>query len=391
MSAEPPAAPSLVVAVPATPLDDVAVPRVERADLLLVRLPFVQPFSISSATWTCKEALVLRLESGGVVGWGECVADPDPFYAPETTTSARHVLTEFLFPLVEEGLTFLELDGRFARVRGNRMAKATVENALVDLAAKRLGAPLHELLGGPRKRVPSGISIGLQESPSALVAEVEEAVARGYHRVKVKVKKGKDVEYVAAVRDRFPNFPLMADANGDYRLEDAAHLARLDAFGLTMIEQPLSYADVWEHSLLAKELKTPLCLDESIHDLADFRAAVALGACRILNLKEGRVGGLLESLRLLAFAKERGIPVWSGGMDETGIGRAVNIHLQTADGFTLPGDTSETTRYFREDLVEPSVVLDAEGFIEVPAGAGIGATVIPERLEKHTLRSERLR
>ena len=220
---------------------------------------------------------------------------------------------------------------------------------------------------------------------------MEEAVARGYHRVKVKVKKGKDVEYVAAVRERFPDLPLMADANGDYRLEDAAHLARLDAFGLTMIEQPLSYADIWEHSLLQKELTTPLCLDESIHDLADFRAAVELGACRILNLKEGRVGGLLESLRLLRFAKERGIPVWSGGMDETGIGRAVNIHLQTVSGFTLPGDTSETTRYFREDLVAPSVVLDAEGFIEVPAGAGIGVEVLPERLEKFTLRTERLR
>lgn len=384
-------APLPLPVVPATPLDGVAVPPVERADLLLVRLPFVTPFSISSATWSCKEALVLRLESGGVVGWGECVADPDPFYAPETTTSARHVLTEFLLPLVEEGLTFLELDGRFARVRGNRMAKATVENALVDLAAKRLGVPLHELLGGPRKRVPSGISIGLQESPSALVAEVEEAVARGYHRVKVKVKKGKDVEYVAAVRDRFPDLPLMADANGDYRLEDAARLAELDAFGLTMIEQPLSYADVWEHSLLAKELKTPLCLDESIHDLADFRAAAALGACRILNLKEGRVGGLLESLRLLAFAKERGIPVWSGGMDETGIGRAVNIHLQTVDGFTLPGDTSETSRYFHEDLVTPPVVLDPAGFIEIPGGAGIGVGVIPERLERFTLRTERLK
>ncbi len=377
--------------VPPTPLDGVAVPPVERADLLLVRLPFVTPFSISSATWSCKEALVLRLESGGVVGWGECVADPDPYYAPETTTSARHVLTEFLFPLVEEGLTFLELDGLFARVRGNRMAKAALENALVDLAAKTKGAPLHELLGGPRKRVPSGISIGLQESPAALVHEVEEAVARGYHRVKVKVKKGKDVEYVAAVRDRFPDLPLMADANGDYRLEDAAHLARLDAYGLTMIEQPLSYADVFEHSLLAKELKTPLCLDESIHDLADLRAAVALGACRILNLKEGRVGGLLESLRLLAFARERGIPVWSGGMDETGIGRAVNIHLQTVDGFTLPGDTSETSRYFHEDLVAPPVVLDAEGFVEVPAGAGIGVEVIPERLERFTLRTERLK
>jgi len=386
-----PEEPLAVLPVPATTLDAVSVPPAERVDLLLVRLPFVTPFSISSATWTCKEALLLRVESGGRVGWGECVADPDPFYAPETTTSARHVLTEFLLPLVEEGLTFLELDARFGRVRGNRMAKATVENALVDLAAKRLGVPLHELLGGPRKRVPSGISIGLQESPEALVREVAEAVARGYHRVKVKVKKGKDVDYVAAVRNRFPDVSLMADANGDYRLEDADILAKLDAFGLTMIEQPLSYSDVFEHGLLQKRLATPLCLDESIHDLSDFRAALDLGACRVLNLKQGRVGGLLESLRLLALASARGVPVWSGGMDETGIGRAVNIHLQTVDGFTLPGDTSETSRYFREDLVEPPVVLDAEGFVEVPRGAGIGVEVVPERLEKLTLRTERLR
>lgn len=383
--------PARVSPGPAGPLDGLAVPDPCRVDLLLVRLPFVHPFSISSATWTCKEALVLRVEAGGVVGWGECVADPDPFYAAETTTSARHVLTEFLLPLVEPGLTFGELDARFARVRGNRMAKATVENALVDLAAKARGVPLHELLGGPRKRIPSGISIGLQESPEALVREVADAVVRGYHRVKVKVKKGKDVDYVAAVRERFPGLPLMADANGDYRLEDAAHLARLNAFGLTMIEQPLSYSDFYEHSLLQKELATPLCLDESIHDLADARAAIALGGCRVLNLKQGRVGGLLESSRILRHAAALGVPVWSGGMDETGIGRAVNIHLQTLDGFTLPGDTSETSRYFHEDLVEPPVVLDPEGFIEVPRGPGIGVEVVPERLERLKVRSERLR
>ena len=277
---DPPGETLAVLPVPATPLDSVVVPPVERADLLLVRLPFVTPFSISSAPWPCKEALV---------------------------------------------------------------------------------------------------------------REVAEAVARGYHRVKVKVKKGKDVDCVAAVRARFPDLPLMADANGDYRLEDAAHLARLDAFGLTMIEQPLSYSDVYEHAGLQRRLATALCLDESIHDLADFRAALDLGACRILNLKQGRVGGLLESLRLLALASSRGVPVWSGGMDETGIGRAVNIHLQTVEGFALPGDTSETSRYFHEDLVVPSVVLDAEGFVEVPLGAGIGVEVLPERLEKLTLRTERLR
>jgi O-succinylbenzoate synthase len=372
-------------------LESERIPPVDRIDLLLVSLPFVQPFSISSATWTCKEALVLRVEGGGVTGWGECVADPDPFYAAETTTSARHIVAEFLLPLVEPGQTFGELDARFARVRGNRMAKAAVENALVDLAAKARGVPLHELLGGARKRIPSGISLGLQETPAVLVREVEAAVAKRYHRVKMKVKKGKDVEYVAAVRERFPDLPLMVDANGDYRLEDAAHLALLDAFGLTMIEQPLSYSDFFEHAALQKELATPLCLDESIHDLADAKAAIALGGCRVLNLKQGRVGGLFESLRILRYAASRGVPVWSGGMDETGIGRAVNIHLQTLHGFTLPGDTSETSRYFHEDLVEPPVVLDEEGFIEVPKGAGIGVEVVPERLERLTLRSERLR
>ncbi|MBK9965783.1 MAG: o-succinylbenzoate synthase [Holophagales bacterium] len=310
------------------PLEGERIPAIERIDLLLVRLPFVAPFSISSATWTCKETYLLRVEGGGVTGWGECVADPDPFYAPETTTSVRHIVTEFLLPLVEPGLTFGELDARFAHVRGNRMAKATVENALVDLAAKARGIPLHEILGGPRKRIPSGISLGIQETPADLVKEVASAVEKGYHRVKMKVKKGKDVDYVAAVRERFPDVPLMVDANGDYRLEDAAHLARLDAFGLTMIEQPLSYSDFYEHAELQKLIATPLCLDESIHDLADTRAAIGLGGCRILNLKQGRVGGLLESLRILRFAASCGVPVWSGGMDETGIGRAANIHLR---------------------------------------------------------------
>jgi O-succinylbenzoate synthase len=250
---------------------------------------------------------------------------------------------------------------------------------------------LHELLGAKRKRIPSGISLGLQESPAELVREVEAAVTRKYHRVKMKVKKGKDIDYVSAVRDRFPDVPLMVDANGDYRLEDAEHLARLDAFNLMMIEQPLSYSDIYQHAVLQKTLKTPLCLDESIHDLDDARSAIALGGCRILNLKQGRVGGLLESLRIVRYAASCGVPVWSGGMDETGIGRAVNIHLQTVDGFNLPGDTSETIRYFHEDIVEPGVTLDNEGFIEVPEGHGIGVTVMADRLDNLTVRRERLR
>jgi O-succinylbenzoate synthase len=367
------------------------VPIIERIDLLLVRLPFVAPFAISSAVWTAKEALLLRLEGEGVTAWGECVADPDPYYASETTATARHCIADFLLPLVEAGITIGELDRRFRRVRGHQMAKATVENALVDLIAKCAGRPLHELLGFPRRRIPSGISIGLQETPAALLAAVDEAVTAGYHRVKMKVKRGQDVDWVRAVRERFPELPLMVDANGDYTLDDADHLARLDEFGLTMIEQPLSYSDIYQHSLLQTRLATPLCLDESIHDLDDAATAIALGACRVLNLKQGRVGGLLESLRILDHAKAHGLPVWSGGMDETGIGRAVNIHLQTVAGFTLPGDTSETRRYFAGDIVEPPVVLDAEGFIEVPHGPGIGVTVVPERLRTFTIDSERLR
>ncbi len=364
---------------------------IDRIEELVVRLPFVTPFSISTATWTCKEALLLKIEAGGVAGWGECVADPDPFYASETTTTARHIIREFLLPLVEPGVTMGELASRFRRVRGHGMAKATVENALFDLIAKREGVPLHALLGFPRRPIPSGISIGIQESTASLLDAVGEAVATGYHRVKMKIRRGCDLERVAAVREAFPAIALMVDANGDYTLDDAAHLRRLDAFGLTMIEQPLSYSDIWEHSLLQKELATPLCLDESIHALADARAALALASCRILNIKQGRVGGLMEALRIAEYAAARAVPVWSGGMDETGIGRAVNIHLQTAPSFSIPGDTSETSRYFHEDIVAPPIVLGDGGFIAVPEGPGIGVEIDDAALAKVTLHAEKLR
>jgi o-succinylbenzoate synthase len=363
---------------------------IDRVDFLTVRLPFVAPFGTSVHTWSVKEALLLRVESGGAVGWGECVADPDPFYSAETTTSAAHILRAFLLPCLEPGIALGEALHRMGPVRGNRMAKATLENALLDLLARQAGLPLHTLLGFPAKRILSGISICIHESIPALLDAVEVAARRGYHRVKMKIMKGKDVAWVAAVRQRFPDLPLMADANGDYRLEDADHLAELDGFGLMMIEQPLSYTDIAQHAHLQRRLATSLCLDESIHDLDDALTAIELGACRIINIKQGRVGGLLESLRIASACLDRGIGVWSGGMDETGIGRACNIHLQTADGFNLPGDTSETARYFHEDLVEPAVTLDPEGFIAVPPGPGIGVMVLEDRVEKYTLGRERV-
>jgi O-succinylbenzoate synthase len=361
---------------------------IEKIELLTVRLPFVAPFGTSVATWSCKEALLLRLEDKGRVAWGECVADPDPYYASETTSTARHILKDFLLPQLKPGWSLSGLLGRCRRVRGHEMAKATLENALLDLIAKRRRLPLHELLGFPAGKVMSGISIGLQEDIPALLARVKEAVMSGYHRVKMKIGRGHDVEWVQAVRERFPDLALMADANGDYTLEDAGLLARLDEFKLTMIEQPLSYHDIYQHSLLQAQLETPLCLDESIHGIADAEAAISLGSCRVINIKQGRVGGLLEAVKMARLCAARGLPAWSGGMDETGIGRALNIQLQAAPGFSLPGDTSETRRYFDEDIVEPPVVLDREGFIAMPTGPGIGVEVVERKVEKFLLDRE---
>ena len=363
---------------------------IEKIELLTVRLPFVAPFGTSVATWTCKEALLVRLEDKGVAAWGECVADPILIMPSETTVSARFIIKDFLLPELKPDLSLAVVLGRWGRVRGNEMAKAALENALLDLLAKRRGVPLHALLGFAAKRIMSGISIGLQESIPTLLEKVEEAVAGGYHRVKMKIGRGHDVEWVKAVRERFPTIALMADANGDYSVADATLLARLDEFRLTMIEQPLSYHDIYQHSLLQARLETPLCLDESIHSVDDAAAAIALKSCRVINIKQGRVGGMLAAVKMARLCADHRIPAWSGGMDETGIGRALNIQLQAAPGFTLPGDTSETRRYFHEDIVEPPVLLDSDGFIAMPLGPGIGVEVMEDRVEKYLLGREKI-
>lgn len=375
---------------PTAALSKLAVPKLDRVDLVTVKLPFVAPFGTSVYVWTDKEAMLMRLESGGTTAWSECVSDPDPFYSYETNGTARHIIKEFLLSLVEPGITLGELEVRFRHVRGHGMAKATVENGLLNLIATEKDMPLHALLGRPARKIPSGLSIGLKETPAELLAAVERAVAKQYGRVKMKIKKGQDVEWVRAVRERFPDLRLMVDANGDYSLSDIDHLKRLDEFNLMMIEQPLSYSDIYQHAALQKEMRTAICLDESIHGLDDAAAAIALGACRIINIKQGRVGGLMESMRIARYCADHGIDVWSGGMDETGVGRAVNIHLQTAEGFTLPGDTSETSNYFDEDIADPPVVLDARGMIDIPKGPGIGVRVVPERILKRAIAWERL-
>jgi len=373
-------------------MTELIVPRIEAAERLMVRIPLVSPFETSFSVQTDREALLIRLRAQGESGWGECVAGSDPFYSYETNGTAAPIIRDYLLPLVQEsaGLPLIALLHRFDRVRGHRMAKATLENALLDLIAKIDGKPLWQLLGGEKKPVFSGISLGIQKDRQLFLDTIEKAVRRRYGRVKMKIKKGHDIEAVAAVRDRFPDLPLMADANSDYTLADLSVLRELDRFHLMMIEQPLSSEDIYFHSRLQRELSTPVCLDESIHSLGDVRAAIELGACRIINIKQGRVGGLLAAREIQEYCRGQRIPVWSGGMLETGIGRAVNIHLQTLPGFTLPGDTSETSRYFHEEITEPPVVLDANGLIAIPPGPGIGVEVVEKQISRFRTVSEKI-
>jgi O-succinylbenzoate synthase len=322
----------------------------------------------------------------GVAGHAECVADVDPFYLPETNDTALHVLRDFLVPMA----LGLEIAGprdvlpALARVRGHEMAKAALEMAVWELWARRDGVPLWRLLGGRGGEIEAGVSVGLQKDEDALLAKVEAEVAAGYRRVKVKIKPGRDVALVAAIRARFPRLPLMVDANSAYSLADADRLAELDRFSLTMIEQPLGWDDIVDHAALQRRLSTPVCLDESIRSGEDARRALEIGACRVVNVKVGRVGGFAGALAVHDACRARGAPVWCGGMLESGIGRLANVHLQTLPGFTLPGDTSASARYFEEDLVDPPVTVSPEGRIAVPEGPGIGHAILWPRVERAT-------
>jgi O-succinylbenzoate synthase len=358
--------------------------------MMTTRLRLVAPFETSFSVQRDREALLLKLSSDGVEGWGECVAGTDPFYSYETNETARHIVRDYLIPMLEAALptTVADAVAKFDRVRGHFMAKAMVENALLDLVSRMQGVPLWRLIGGTPRQIMSGISIGIQPDIERLLDTIGRAVERKYGRIKLKIRLGWDVEVLEKVRARFPGIQMMADANSAYTLADVDHLKRLDSFLLMMIEQPLGHDDIYQHSLLQKNIQTPICLDESILSLDDARTAVELKSCRIINIKQGRVGGILPSAKMQEFCRACDIPVWSGGMLETGIGRAFNIHLQTLPGFVLPGDTSETSRYFSEDIVEPEVTLDENGMIDIPAGPGTGVTVLDDRLKKYLVSSE---
>ncbi|MBK5257948.1 MAG: o-succinylbenzoate synthase [Vicinamibacteria bacterium] len=363
--------------------------RIARIELRHLKMPLKFRFETSFGTMTEKSFLLAQVFSDdGDWGLGECVAEEHPYYLPETNGTVAHIIREFLAPLIL-GHVFeepTETDGLLSRIRGHEMAKAALEMAIWDLFARTRGEPLFKTLGGAAKEtIPAGVSIGLQNDVPALLKRVAVEVAAGYQRIKIKIKPGADLDLARAVRKEFPSIPLMVDANSAYTLKDAEILERFDEFNLMMIEQPLAWNDIVEHSKLQPLLKTPICLDESITSNAAAESAISVGACGIINIKAGRVGGLLSSKRIQATCAAHRIPVWCGGMLESGIGRLANVHLQTLPGFTLPGDTSASARYFDEDLIEPGVGVDARGQIRVPDQPGLGHEIIWSRVERATI------
>lgn len=367
--------------------------RVDQIDLYRVRLPLVAPFETSGWVETSEDHLLVALRGEGLTGWGECVASEAPFYSSETTQSNWHIVRDFVAPEVLRAPLAGpdEFVQRVSRIRGNRMAKAGVEAALWDLVAQGEGASLSQRMGGTRSQVEVGVSVGIQPSVADLLKRVAGYLNEGYRRVKIKIKPGQDLELVRAIRREYPDLRLQVDANSAYTLADAPVFQAMDDAQLLLIEQPLGDEDVFDHSKLQPLLQTPLCLDESIHSVSDARFAFEIGACRIINIKPGRVGGFTEAIRIHNFSQARGAPVWCGGMLETGIGRAGNLAIASLPGFSLPGDISASRRYFHEDLVEPEFTLNPDGTMQVPNAPGIGVNVSLKRVEKYLVARETIR
>jgi O-succinylbenzoate synthase len=362
--------------------------KIERIELHHIALPLVHPFETSFGRELTRPCILVAVHSGGLTGWGECTAMAGPWYSSETIGTAWHVLRDFLIPAVlgQDVGSPADVVARFQRVRGHPMARAGLENGVWDLLAQAQGVSLADLLGGQRDRVEVGVSIGIEPTLEALLDRVDEYVASGYGRVKLKIKPGWDVAVVRAVRERWPDLPLQVDGNSAYTLADAPLLRELDQFNLLLIEQPLHYDDIVDHARLQAQLRTPVCLDESIHSPDHARWALDVEACRVINIKVGRVGGLTAAQQIHDLCAARGVPVWCGGMLETNVGRATNVALATLPNFKLPGDISASARYYREDIAEPNFVLDDGSTIAVPSGPGLGVRVVPERLAAARLR-----
>lgn len=368
---------------------------VERITLREIRLPLKEPFRISSGVCTDRRIMLLELtDADGAATWSECVAGEAPNYSSETIDTAWLVITSYVAPRVlgtafeHPEVVHAALEHHF---RGHHMAKAAVEMGVWALAATKAGVPLARLIGGTRPEIATGISLGIQESPAALVARAGGALAAGYRKVKIKIEPGRDVEYVRAVRTAFPEAPLMADANNAYTLDDRSRLAGLDEYGLMMIEQPLAHDDLVRHAELQRALRTPICLDESITSVDRAQDMLTLGSGRLINIKPGRVGGFQQSRAIHDLCVRHEIPVWCGGMLESGIGRAYNVALASLPGFTKPGDVSPSARYWERDVVTPEWTMSAAGMVRVPLDRpGLGIEVNVDRIDDLTARSETL-
>jgi O-succinylbenzoate synthase len=360
--------------------------RITGAELRLCKIPLIEPFETSLGRETDKEVIILQLKSDSWVGYGECVAGSLPRYSYETVKTAWHILKDFIIPQVlereiKDPESFHSLLGH---IRGHQMAKACAEMSFWDLFAKSKGVPLSRQIGGRKKKIKSGVSIGIQENISALLNIIEKHLKEGYPRIKIKIKSGWDLEVVEKVRKKFPHIRLMVDANGTYTLDDLLVFKKLDSYNLMMIEQPLSHEDLVEHSILQEEIKTPICLDESIKSYHHAEEALDFNSCRVINIKPGRVGGIYISKKISELCRDRGVPVWCGGMLETGIGRAHNVHLASLPAFTLPNDISENKRYYQNDLTKTLFTLNRDGTITIPKKPGIGVEVDEKRLEEVT-------
>ncbi len=360
--------------------------KLERVELHHVAIPLVTPFRTSFGTMTAKDTFLLRVITDEAEGWSEFAADPTPDYCSEFLAGAEIVIRDFLLPRIAAlpSPSSAALAPVMHKVKGHELAKAAVETAFLDAELRAYGMPLATFLGAVHERVPAGVSVGIKESVPALLDDVEGYLAEGYVRIKLKIEPGWDVEPVRAVRERFgADLPLQVDANTAYTLADSEQLRKLDEFGLLLIEEPLDENNLHAHALLQQRISTPVCLDESLHSARDTASAIAMDACRVVNVKPARVGGYLEARRLHDVAAAHGVPAWVGGMLETGIGRAPNLALAALPGFTLPGDTSASSRYFAEDITEPFVLED--GHLPVPTGPGIGTAPLPDALRRFTV------
>jgi o-succinylbenzoate synthase len=365
--------------------------QLEKIDLREIHLQLIHPFETSFGTTTHRRILIVRaFDQSGAIGYGECTAPEDPFFNHETIESAWHIITKFAAPLLTAARVehAEQVNTALERIRGNRMAKGGIECAIWDLEARLAAKPLWQHLGGTQTEINSGVSIGLQSSLAVLLEKVTREVEAGYQRIKLKIKPGKDVELVKAVREKYPQIKLTVDANSAYTLDDTAIFKELDEYNLLLIEQPLQPGDLVDHAKLQSQIKTAICLDESITTLKDAKDALELGSCKIINIKLGRVGGHSEARAIQNYCADRGVPVWCGGMLESGIGRAHNIAMSTHRGFTLPGDVSASKRYWEEDIIDPAVEVSPQGTIPAPTGVGIGYEINEQRIEALVVKRE---